>query len=364
MGSRDLPLHRGDVADAVSKLEIRRRAGDATLDQPVGEGRRVDDLRRVGGVEGVEHHLIVEGDDPDDLHVHRQVRLGLEGGGPPGAVAGQRRLGIGVEADRDHLAHVQAQRLGHDRRHHDLIGPLRVGQSPRYRSETVLIGELAVDAAVVVENADAEGVSLGGRGERISVPPERLGIDVVLVLDRPHEGQAEEARAGPRVGAGAVGGSRLPVRSRNEQGRRVGAGQKGGVRGLGAPGRGDRADGQTAQQRDQEDDSQVAGPPATECGPETVRGDTKDGAHVTNRVRAATDGRSPRSPTSRNPQGGRRCGAVTRGYDHGERIEEGAPQLDSRRGTDPRTWEPCPSCDSQRTVPPIAPNRSAILMYP
>ena len=163
MGSRDLPLHRGDVADAVSKLEIRRRAGDATLDQPVGEGRRIDDLRRVGGVQGVEHHLIVEGDDPDDLHVHRQVRLGLEGGGPPGAVAGQRRLGIGVEADRDHLAHVQAQRLGHDRRHHDLIGPLRVGQSPRYRSETVLIGELAVDAAVVVENADAEGVSLGRR---------------------------------------------------------------------------------------------------------------------------------------------------------------------------------------------------------
>jgi hypothetical protein len=136
------------------------------------------------------------------------------------------------------------------------------------------------------------------------------------------------------------------------------------VRRLGAPGRGDRADGQTAQQRDQQDDSQVAGPPATECGPETVRGDTKDGAHVTNKVRAATDGRSPRSPTSRNPGGSRRCRAVTREYDHGERIEEGAPQLDSRRGTDPRTWEPCPSCDSQRIVPPIAPNRSAILMYP
>ena len=36
----------------------------------------------------------------------------------------------------------------------------------------------------------------------------------------------------------------------------------------------------------------------------------------------------------------------------------------SSSGIEPRTWAPWPGCDSQRTVPPIAPRRSAMLTKP
>ena len=37
---------------------------------------------------------------------------------------------------------------------------------------------------------------------------------------------------------------------------------------------------------------------------------------------------------------------------------------DQMTGTEPLIAEPCPGCDSQRTVPPMAPSRSAMLTKP
>ena len=163
------------------ELEIARRAGDATLEDAAGHCRRIDDLGRFRGIEGVDHHLVVEGDDPHHFHVYPQVRLRLERGGP-GAVAGKGRLRIGVEADRHHFTNMQAQRLGHDRRHDYLVVPLGIGQPAFEGCEAVLVGELAVDAAVVVQDAYADGDRLGGRVTRKTVRSQRLGVEVVLVL--------------------------------------------------------------------------------------------------------------------------------------------------------------------------------------
>ena len=38
--------------------------------------------------------------------------------------------------------------------------------------------------------------------------------------------------------------------------------------------------------------------------------------------------------------------------------------LDQMTGIEPLIVEPCPGCDSQRTVPPMAPSRSAMLTKP
>ena len=61
----------------------------------------------------------------------------------------------------------------------------------------------------------------------------------------------------------------------HQQVRRVGPGQERRVRGLGAPGPGDRRHGHAADQPDEEGDGQVAGPAPPERGPESVPDDSQ-----------------------------------------------------------------------------------------
>ncbi len=55
---------------------------------------------------------------------------------------------------------------------------------------------------------------------------------------------------------------------------------------------------------------------------------------------------------------------MARGGSGGSSPGPAQPQAASSSGMVPRTWAPSPGCDSQRTVPPIAPSRSAMLTKP
>ncbi len=215
--------------------------------------------------------------------------------GPASVAAGRRRagLGVGVGAPGRWSPRRGDPVHGGAHRHHDLVGPVRIGHPSLDDGDPVLVEEDAVDAAVDVHvGRSAAAVGSPVRGERHAVDVGvALGMaDVGQLGDLGHEGTVVaggEAEGGvPDGGAEAeVGGVGAGQNVENDDSVRRAAA----IAPMARP----------PIEPDQQHQGQVGAPAAPEGGPESVAG--RRGAHrFTVRPRRVR-GASTSSPSHPSP---------------------------------------------------------------
>ena len=121
----ELPLHLGDAGVPAVDLQPVGDGAALTLarvghDLPAQRGREEDERREP--VDVVLHEGVAHLDEPDQLGVDPSMGRHLRR-----AEAGQPLLLLGVEPVGDHLTDVEPEQMrAADRRHDDLVGPIRV----------------------------------------------------------------------------------------------------------------------------------------------------------------------------------------------------------------------------------------------
>ena len=290
----DGPIHLG--LDRLRRMEFVRRSRGDPLDELPFDGRNtsiatielqsvIDDvpgpLVRVGdhlstecrGDEDEGRELVdVVLDDPvGHLDQSDQLRIDAPVGWNSRCAEGRQALLLrGVDAVGNHLTDMESEQMSRGRRHDDLIGSIWVGHPALSNRQAVLVEEQAVDAAKDERRLQGVGVET-----RRPVRLQRGRGQERGTLHMPHTGQILD-RFGGGWGVGHIAATvLLSADDRHAQVGRVRACQEGGEGGLRAPGRHERAQGQSTDEADENDDGQVVASATTECDPEPVPGDSE-----------------------------------------------------------------------------------------
>ncbi len=254
----------GDVPSAAAHPDAAFGVVDTAVQELVGECRGEQVVGRAGRVHVVFDDRAVEKDDPGHLLVYDPLGLDTRR-----AETGQLRLGVGVDAHREHAAHVHTEGRSPLGAQHELVRPVGVGHPALDHCDLVLIEVHPVHAAVAV--AGCRRIEVGG-DERAAVSLQRQEVDSGLALHLGYMRQARDRLDHRRVVARVAPDRRIENCGRADQVRRVGAGPEHWERGRRAPGRGDRGHRQTADQAQQQDDREITGPAVPERGPKAVPG--------------------------------------------------------------------------------------------
>jgi hypothetical protein len=255
-GGDDLPLDTGHGTATAVETQPVGGVG-RTLVQPPGESWCQD---HIGGeaIDIVVDDLTGEHDEADQLG--RKVRRRLGG---QGLEVRLTRLGERVATEADGLTEVPPGESCRLLRRHHLVGACRIGH-PTLGHRYPVLGEVHASVAthlldVVVVQGGFEGLPVGPGGD-----DEKIG----RAGDVLHMGKVGQLLRQVRREKGTGGNGCLEL-----QVRRIRGGQVGGEGGLGPSGTGDRPHGDAPDKTDEEDDEQVARPPAAQRGPEPVPGD-------------------------------------------------------------------------------------------
>ena len=159
---------------------------------------------------------------------------------------------------------MEAEGVGGTHGHHDLVGPLRIGHPSLHDRDPVLVEIEPVDASLDVH------VCLLGCCRRLPVRSDGHTVDTRIALGPPDVGQPGDGGHEAAVVAGGVPECRTPQRRAETQVGRVGTGEESRKGGLCAPGGGQGAHGEAADQPDQQDDRQVGAPAVPESALDAV----------------------------------------------------------------------------------------------
>ena len=239
-----------------ASVELNGAFGEAGTapQQPPGDRRGEQRATVPAGVDLVLHHLVAEHRLADDLRVEPQER-------PPAGLA--RGLSVREETDGDDVADVHLGG-GALRVDHDLARPSRVGHPALDDGDAVLAEELAVDAARQRLRRPEGGAIRAEDGD----------VEPGVAFHPPHVRQPDDRTDHRGVVPRVTGGRFVQAGEHGEVGR-VGAGDIRRERRLGPPGRRDRAQGQAANQPEQQHQREVPAPAVPERGPEPVPRDAE-----------------------------------------------------------------------------------------
>jgi hypothetical protein len=218
-------------------------------------------------VDVVLHHRVVVPADADEREIHPAVRVG------PVLVTARTRRGllrVGVEAEVEHRAHVQAEQPRDGCRHDEFVRAGRVEHAARADRDAIGVDVVAVDARV---GAELEvGRRVAGRRELLAVREQRRRVETSRRRDAFDVRQLRELAEDDRVVAARL--TREAVRrGRQDEVGGMRAAEERRVRGLRSPRPRERADRDAADEREQQRDRQVATDPGPPGRPEAVAGD-------------------------------------------------------------------------------------------